>query len=43
MNRAIEINRIKPVVDRIFPFDDAVAAYRYKASGRFVGKVVITT
>jgi NADPH:quinone reductase-like Zn-dependent oxidoreductase len=43
MNRAIETNRIKPVIDRIFPFDEAVAAYHHQASGRFVGKVVITT
>jgi NADPH:quinone reductase-like Zn-dependent oxidoreductase len=42
MNRAVTVNRIRPVVDRIFPFDEAVAAYAYQASGAFVGKVVIT-
>lgn len=42
MNRAVAVNRIKPVVDRVFSFDDAVAAFRYHASGAFVGKVVIT-
>jgi NADPH:quinone reductase-like Zn-dependent oxidoreductase len=41
MNRAIAGNGIKPIVDRVFPFEEAVAAYRYHASGRFVGKVVI--
>ena len=41
MNRAIETNRITPVVDRVFPFDEAPAAYRHHASGAFVGKVVI--
>ena len=41
MNRAIEISRIRPVIDRIFPFDRAVDAFRYQASGEFVGKIVI--
>jgi NADPH:quinone reductase-like Zn-dependent oxidoreductase len=41
MNRAIETNRITPVVDRVFPFDEAPAAYTHHASGAFVGKVVI--
>jgi NADPH:quinone reductase-like Zn-dependent oxidoreductase len=41
MNTAIEANGIRPVVDRVFAFDDALAAYRHQASGNFVGKVVI--
>jgi NADPH:quinone reductase-like Zn-dependent oxidoreductase len=41
LNRAIEVNRIKPVVDKIFPFEKAADAYRCLASGDFVGKVVI--
>ena len=41
MNRAIEANRIRPVIDQIFPFDDAVGAFGHQASGRFVGKIVI--
>jgi NADPH:quinone reductase-like Zn-dependent oxidoreductase len=41
MNKAIEASGIRPVVDKVFPFDDAPAAYRYQASGQFVGKVVI--
>jgi NADPH:quinone reductase-like Zn-dependent oxidoreductase len=41
MNRAIALHGITPVVDRVFPFEEAAAAYRYQASGRFVGKVVI--
>jgi NADPH:quinone reductase-like Zn-dependent oxidoreductase len=41
MNRAVIVNRITPVVDRVFSFDDAVPAFRYHASGAFVGKVVI--
>jgi NADPH:quinone reductase-like Zn-dependent oxidoreductase len=42
MNRAIIVNRIKPVIDRVFPFDAAPGAYKYQASGAFIGKVVIT-
>ncbi|WP_318836385.1 zinc-binding dehydrogenase [Actinomadura rudentiformis] len=42
MNRAVEVNRLKPVIDRVFSFDDAPGAYRYYASGRAFGKVVIT-
>jgi NADPH:quinone reductase-like Zn-dependent oxidoreductase len=42
MNRAIEVNKIKPVVDKVFPFDQAVDAFRCQAAGDFVGKVVIT-
>jgi len=41
MNRAIGINRITPVIDRVFSFDAAPDAYRYHASGTFVGKIVI--
>jgi NADPH:quinone reductase-like Zn-dependent oxidoreductase len=42
MNRAIEANGIKPVVGRVFPFDEAVEAFRCLAAGDFFGKVVIT-
>jgi NADPH:quinone reductase-like Zn-dependent oxidoreductase len=42
MNRAIDINKIKPVVDQVFPFDQAADAFRCQASGDFLGKVVIT-
>ena len=41
MNRAIEANGIRPIVDRTFEFDEAIAAYRHQASGRFIGKIVI--
>jgi len=41
MNRAIEANRLKPVIDRVFPFDEAVDAYRYYQAGQFFGKIVI--
>jgi NADPH:quinone reductase-like Zn-dependent oxidoreductase len=41
MNRALEWHRLKPVIDRVFPFAEAVAAYRYQESGVHFGKVVI--
>jgi len=41
MNKAIGASGIRPVVDKVFAFDDALAAYRHQASGKFVGKVVI--
>ena len=41
MNKAIEASGIRPVVDKVFAFDDALAAYRHQSSGKFVGKVVI--
>jgi NADPH:quinone reductase-like Zn-dependent oxidoreductase len=41
MNRAIALHQLKPVVDRVFPFADAPAAYRYMESGAHFGKVVI--
>jgi NADPH:quinone reductase-like Zn-dependent oxidoreductase len=42
MNRAISVNRVKPVVDRVFPFDEAPDALRYLQSAAHVGKVVIS-
>jgi NADPH:quinone reductase-like Zn-dependent oxidoreductase len=41
LNRALTANAIHPVVDRVFPFDEARAAYEYLASGAHFGKVVI--
>lgn len=41
MLRAIEYHAIKPVVDRVFPFDQAVDALRHLESGSHFGKVVI--
>ena len=41
MLRAIEINRINPPVDRVFPFAETVDAFKYLASGSLVGKIVI--
>jgi len=41
MNRAIEANAIKPVIDKVFAFADVVAAYKHMASGAHFGKIVI--
>lgn len=40
--RAVEVNRIAPVIDRAFGFDQVQEAYRYLKAGQHVGKVVIT-
>jgi NADPH:quinone reductase-like Zn-dependent oxidoreductase len=41
MNAAIEAVRIKPIVDKVFSFDQAAEAFRHLASRDFVGKIVI--
>jgi NADPH:quinone reductase-like Zn-dependent oxidoreductase len=41
MNRAIVLNQLHPVVDRVFPFEETHEAYRYMESGAHFGKVVI--
>jgi NADPH:quinone reductase-like Zn-dependent oxidoreductase len=41
MCRAIAASGIKPVIDKVFPFDEAQAAYRHMASGAHFGKIVI--
>jgi NADPH:quinone reductase-like Zn-dependent oxidoreductase len=41
MNRAIEANAIRPVIDKVFPFAEAKAAYHHMASGAHFGKIVI--
>jgi NADPH:quinone reductase-like Zn-dependent oxidoreductase len=41
MNRAIAANHIKPVIDKVFPFERAIEAYEYEATGQHFGKVVI--
>jgi len=41
MNRAIDLHKIRPVVDRVFPFEQAAEAFRHLESGEHFGKVVI--
>jgi NADPH:quinone reductase-like Zn-dependent oxidoreductase len=39
---ALEISKIEPVIDRVFPFAEAAKAYEHLASGKHFGKVVIS-
>jgi NADPH2:quinone reductase len=38
----VERGALRPVVDRVFPLEDAAAAHRYLEGGDHVGKVVLT-
>lgn len=42
MNRAISLHRLRPVIDRVFPFAEAAEALRYMETGSHFGKIVIT-
>ncbi|AEA17102.1 MULTISPECIES: NADP-dependent oxidoreductase [Bacillus] len=37
----IEAGKIKPVIDRVFPFEDAQKAMEYSESGRAKGKLIV--
>jgi len=41
MNRAISVARMRPVIDRVFDFDELPTAFQYYQSTRPLGKVVI--
>jgi NADPH:quinone reductase-like Zn-dependent oxidoreductase len=41
LNAFVDQHALKPVVDRVFAFADAQAAYAYQSSGELFGKVVI--
>jgi NADPH:quinone reductase-like Zn-dependent oxidoreductase len=41
MNRAMAHHKLRPIIDRVFPFAEAKAAYEHLASGSHFGKVVI--
>jgi NADPH:quinone reductase-like Zn-dependent oxidoreductase len=41
MNRAISRNLMRPIIDRVFQFEEAQAALDYLASGKHFGKVCI--
>lgn len=38
---AIEVNGLEPMIDKVFDFEDALAAYQHLDSGSHIGKVVI--
>ena len=41
MNRAIAASGLKPIIDKVFAFGEAPAAYRHLQSAQHFGKVVI--
>ena len=41
MNRMLEANRLKPVLDRVFELNEAVAALKYMEAGSHFGKIVL--
>ena len=41
MNRAIVLHRLRPVIDRTFPLEEAPAAFRQMAAGGHFGKIVV--
>ncbi|MDQ0777602.1 NADPH:quinone reductase-like Zn-dependent oxidoreductase [Streptomyces aurantiacus] len=42
MNKVISQNRLRPVIDRVFPFDEAPEAFSHCEQGSRFGKVVIS-
>lgn len=41
MNRAIALHQLRPVIDRVFPFEQVREALRHMESGAHFGKIVI--
>lgn len=41
MNSAIDLHKLNPVIDRVFPFEEAPEAFRYLEKGGHIGKVCI--
>lgn len=41
MNRAISVNAIRPVIDKVFGFDEVADAFSHQWHGKHFGKVVI--
>lgn len=41
MNRLISAVKLRPVIDKVFPFDKAPEALEYLASQKHVGKIVV--
>ncbi len=39
---ALEAHDIKPIIDRVFDFDDANSAYEYQLSAKHFGKIVVS-
>ena len=41
MIRALDVNDMKPIIDKTFPLQDLIEAFRYEASGAHFGKICI--
>ena len=41
MNRALTTSGLKPIIDRVFAFDEAGEALSYLKSGAHFGKIVL--
>jgi NADPH:quinone reductase-like Zn-dependent oxidoreductase len=41
MNAAMAIHKLEPIIDRVFAFDESVAALQHLESGQHFGKMVI--
>lgn len=41
MNRLINASQIRPVIDRVFAFEEYAEAMRYLESQRHVGKIIV--
>ena len=41
MNKAMSVNKLKPVVDKVFAFDEVLDAYKYQLAKKHFGKIVI--
>lgn len=42
MNAAVEANAMRPVIDKVFPFEQAREAFEYQLGGRHFGKIAIS-
>ncbi|MGO4269304.1 zinc-binding dehydrogenase [Paenibacillus sp. TAF58] len=42
MNRAVSNHKLRPAIDRVFPFEQAIDAFKYFENGSYFGKICIT-
>jgi NADPH:quinone reductase-like Zn-dependent oxidoreductase len=42
MNVFLQQHQIRPLIDKVFPFEEAASAYDYMKNGSFMGKIVIS-
>ena len=41
MIRAIEVNQMKPVIDKVFPLENIVEAFQYQETNQHFGKICL--